>query len=484
MQRESPGPAKTLSRLRGMQDISHQGHRIKRGLQDSLSELMAGFGYLPLETPVLEPTELFLRKSGGELAARLYSFTDPGGVSVSLRPEFTSSIMRHYLENASEIDLPARWQYSGPVFRHDPANPDTGGQFTQIGAELVGASSVLADVEVLEIAGLVLSHLGVDGWQLELADLDVVNSVLDSVGLSQRARAFIISNAHRLSAGPSAVPAVLAEASRWRLTGSNGDDQDLSQAIAGLDDAQARVVLRGLLQWGGSPQLGQRQPEEVVDRLLRKLRGLDTEDNLRRGLELACDLAAVRGSPSAALDAATAVVKASGADPAALDRLAQLLDLIQSSAAIAGSLVVNFGLFRGLAYYNGIVFELNHPASGSSLGGGGRYDALAYSLGSNKPVPALGFACNLEALMALRDQASGSAGHALAGSQALVLPANSDSYADALAASRDLRSQGVLNQLEVNGLELNEALACARKQAISQVILVHPGGRRETHAVD
>ena len=467
-----------------MQDVSNQEQRIKRGLEDSLSNLMAGFGYLPLETPILEPTELFLRKSGGELAARLYSFTDPGGASVSLRPEFTSSIVRYYLENASEIDLPARWQYSGPVFRHDPSNPQTGGQFTQIGAELVGASGVLADVEVLEIAGLVVSNLGIDGWQLELADLDVLNSILDAVGVSQRSRSFIISNAHRLSAGRSAVPAALAEASRWRLTGSNGEDQYLSQAIAGLDESQARVVLRGLLQWGGSTQLGQRQPEEVVDRLLRKLRGLDTEANLRRGLELACDLAAVRGSPSDALDAAAAVVKAAGADRTALDRLAQLLGLIQSHAAIAGSLVVNFGLFRGLAYYNGIVFELNHPASGSSLGGGGRYDALAYSLGSAEPVPALGFACNLEALLALRGQASSYVGPALPGPQALVLPAGPESYADALAASRDLRSQGVLNQLEVNGLELQQALAYAGKQAISQVVIVNPGGRRETHAVN
>ena len=339
-------------------------------------------------------------------------------------------------------------------------------------------------MEVLEIAGLVVSNLGIDGWQLELADLDVLNSILDAVGVSQRSRSFIISNAHRLSAGRSAVPAALAEASRWRLTGSNGEDQYLSRAIAGLDEAQARVVLRGLLQWGGSTQLGQRQPEEVVDRLLRKLRGLDTEANLRRGLELACDLAAVRGSPSDALDAAAAVVKAAGADRTALDRLAQLLGLIQSHAAIAGSLVVNFGLFRGLAYYNGIVFELHHPASGSSLGGGGRYDALAYSLGSAEPVPALGFACNLEALLALRGQASSYVGPALPGPQALVLPAGPESYADALAASRDLRSQGVLNQLEVNGLELQQALAYAGKQAISQVVVVHPGGRRETHAVN
>ncbi len=481
MQRE---PATIPSRLRGMQDVSHQGQRIKRGLQDSLSDLMAGFGYLPLETPVLEPTELFLRKSGGELASRLYSFTDPGGVSVSLRPEFTSSIMRHYLENADGIDLPARWQYSGPVFRHDPADPQTGGQFTQIGAELVGASGVLADVEILRLACLALSSLGIDGWQLELSDLDVMDGILDAVGVSKRARSFIISNAHHLSAGRSAVPAVLAEASRWRLTGSNGDDRYLSQAISGLDEAEARVVLNGLLQWGGAPQLGQRQPDEVVDRLLRKLRDQDTEANLRRGLELASDLASVRGRPAAAVDAASAVVKAAGAEVAALDRLSQLLDLLSDRSQIANACVLDFGLVRGLGYYNGIVFEINHPASGASLGGGGRYDALAQSLGSPGPVPALGFAYNLESLISLSSEDLAPAGPSLPQPQALVLADGPESYADALSASRELRSQGVLNQVDVCGLGLQQALDYARKQEISQVILIRPGGHRETHAVD
>ena len=49
-----------------------------------------------LDTPLLEQTELFVRKSGGELTTQLYSFVDPGGNRVSLRPEFTSSVIRHY----------------------------------------------------------------------------------------------------------------------------------------------------------------------------------------------------------------------------------------------------------------------------------------------------------------------------------------------------------------------------------------------------
>ena len=484
MQRESAEIAKTVPRLRGMQDVSHESWRIKYGLQDSILELMAGFGYLRLETPILEPTELFLRKSGGELASRIYSFTDSGSNSVSLRPEFTSSIMRYYLEHADEIDLPARWQYAGPVFRHEVSNPRIGGQFTQIGAELVGSSSVIADAEILGLAAMVLSHLGVVEWRLELADLDVLNSVLDTVEVSERARSFIISSVPQLSAGRQAVPRVLAEASQVRLTGRNGEDQYLSQAIEGLDEVRARAVLRGLLHWGAADQLGQRKPDEVVDRFLRKLRGSDSEDKLRRGMELASDLAAVRGEPEAALEDAGKVVRAAGADGAALHRLSELLELLTSDPEIAGHLVLDFGLFRGLAYYNGIVFELKHPASTDSLGGGGRYDGLAHSLGNWEPVPALGFAYNLEALLVVSESARELGKVALQHPAALVLPADTESYRQTLLTAKELRRRGILTELEVGNLGLEQALAYARKKGMTQVVVVHHDGRRTTHAVE
>ena len=96
------------------------------------------------DVPILESTELFLRKSGGDLASQMYSFNDPGSNAVSLRPEFTSAIMRHYLESTCAVDHDpvVRWQYAGPVFRYDLGNPppaDNSGQFTQVGAELIGS---------------------------------------------------------------------------------------------------------------------------------------------------------------------------------------------------------------------------------------------------------------------------------------------------------------------------------------------------------
>ena len=183
--------------------------------------LIGSYGYRILETPLLEATELFLRQSGGGLASRMYSFVDAGSNQVSLRPEFTSPIMRHYLENAGEIELPARWQYAGPVFRYEVAHPEGSGQFTQVGAELLGSGSVLADAELITLAAQLPGHAGLTGCRVELADLDVFHSLLDVAGVSDRARTFIIESVPQLRQGPSALPGVMERAYQLHLGDRN-----------------------------------------------------------------------------------------------------------------------------------------------------------------------------------------------------------------------------------------------------------------------
>ena len=416
MYRQPAQSTGTVSRLQGMHDLSEDSWRQKLGLQDRLGRLLSGYGYHLIETPVLEPTELFLRKSGGELASQLYSFTDSGSNAVSLRPEYTSPIMRHYLENLADISLPARWQYCGPVFRFDVSRPEASGQFTQVGGELIGSSEISADVELLNLAMAVPAQLGLNGWSLQLADLDILDSLLDSVGVSERARSFIIQSMPRLRQGRSAVPKILEEGRHLHLVGgsngatdlvgsgsSNGDSEGaaLRQAVQGLDDNQARSVLMGLLQWNSADQLGQRTPEEVVERLLRKIRGADSEDKLRRGLEMASDLAVIKGEPEQALESVKNILASAGADRTAADRMSEIIALLSNEPDTKGRMVLDFGLVRGLAYYNGVIFEVGHPNWPAALGGGGRYDTLSRALGSADAVPALGFAYNLDALIAI-----------------------------------------------------------------------------------
>ena len=489
MYRQPVESTRTVARLAGMNDVSGPARRRRDALQFRLAGLLDSYGYRQLETPLLEPTELFLRKSGGELASRLYSFTDPGSNAVSLRPEFTSPIMRHYLEQPGGTELPARWQYCGPVFRYgvgaepEDASPVSGGQFVQIGGELLGASSLMADVELLGLAVSALTTAGLRGWTLQLADLDVLNSLLDPVGLSGRARDFVVQNVPRLRDGPQAVAQLMDEGRHLHLIGDEADDDYLSRSVQGLDDEQARVVLLGLLSSNGAERLGQRTPDEVAGRLLRKIRRTDDEDKLRRALELACDLAQVRGRPPDALAGAIGVLVNGQADETAIRRLEQIYRLLGRQPEIEEHIVLDFGLVRGLAYYNGIIFEVTHPDWPVPLGGGGRYDNLARALGGAGQLPALGFAYNLDTLLALalQDDATEPSGEAPSG--ILVVAVGQAGQPHALEAARALRQRGETAELEVSGRNLDEAMAFAVARGLARVVVVDVDGGQSSYEV-
>ena len=473
-----------VTRLRGIYDYSRASCRQQRALQDSLTGLIGSYGYQLRETPILEATELFLRKSGGDLASRMYSFVDGGGNAVSLRPEFTSPLMRCYLEQDADQPQPARWQYAGPVFRCDAAHPESSGQFTQVGAELLGSASVMADAELLTLAAQVPAQLGLTDCRLELADLDVVQSVLDTTGLSDRARTFIMGNVPLLRRGRPALPEIAERAAQLHLGDRSPENQELSAALVGLDDDQARQVIQGFLQWNGGDRrrFGQRDPKQVVDRFLRKLRGSDEPARLERGLALAADLAALSGPPAAVLPTARQVVANAGADPAALNRLAELLSILSAVPEVADMLTIDFGLARGLAYYNGIVFEVKRPDWPDPLGGGGRYDGLARALGSPQDVPALGFAYTLENLLALTESSVAAPSEKPAAT--LVVPTTPESRCPAFQAVQALRQSGQPAELEVCGRDLSQSLAYAAGRGLKSVLLIHSDGAQTAYDVE
>ena len=447
-----PNPVR---RLPGMRDFDAGARQRKHEVERRLADFIGRFGYSALEVPVLESTELFLRKSGGDLASQMYSFVDPGSNAVSLRPEFTSAIMRHYLEiTADTDDLPlVRWQYCGPVFRYDTGSAADTGQFTQVGAELVGSNSILADAELLTLAAGIPAQLGIPDYRIRLADLDVLDGVLDTVGLSDRAREFIVANMNRISEDSDSLASTLQRAAELHVVSGIGlpdEEKHLAVAVNGLPDGAARSVLAGFMRWNTSADmpLGRRSPDEIVDRLLRKLRGGDASDAVERGLALAGQLAGVKGDPAQALPQAQSIVAAAGADTMAIDRLIDLTALVSEDPAVSHRLEIDFSLARGIAYYNGIIFDIVRGDADVSLGGGGRYDALARALGGAAPVPALGFACTLEALLAAMppaDQAH------LAADAVLVSAERAGSNAAALSAAADIRARGEVAVLDVGG---------------------------------
>ena len=125
-------------------------------------DLSGSYGYELIITPVFEFTELFERGVGetNEMVTKqMYTFGDRRGRSLSLRPEGTAGVMRAYLAQGGT----GRWKvaYSGPMFRYEQPQGGRRRQFWQIGVECVGSASAAADVEVIVLADLFLSAVGV-----------------------------------------------------------------------------------------------------------------------------------------------------------------------------------------------------------------------------------------------------------------------------------------------------------------------------------
>ena len=471
-----------LHHLHGMRDLSQEFWRPLKMAQDRLREFFHLHGYRVLETPILEPTELFLRKSGGELAARTYSFTDPGGNEVSLRPEYTASILRHYLEDITE-PLPLRIQYAGPVFRYE-SDGSSYRQFTQVGAELMGSSSARADAEVLSLSCAALSDLGLSECHLEIGDIRVHHSLLESLGLSGRAIGFILSNIPELKSGQEGLANVRERAIQLRLLASNSRQRDLASAIGDMEEGTARKLLEGLLNWAEVGSLGQREPSEVVERLLRKFRGTDDPKALERGLEIACALSCIKGEPSRCLAEVEKVIESSDSNSAALNRLKEVVKLLEVDHPDGATITLDFGLARGLAYYTGIVFEIKLPSLGTSLGGGGRYDALAKALGSPSHMPALGFAYTLEHVI---DTLKGNGVEADPGnetSRVLVLALTSKGYPQALSLARRLREDGKAVEMDVRGMSVDESISYAKSKGFAEVIAVSDDGTSTSYQIN
>lgn len=164
-----------LQPVRGTHDILPEEAEKRFALSLKFRELARLYGYGEIQTPIFEFSEVFHRTLGDAsdiVSKETYTFDDRGGESLTLRPEFTASIARAFLSNGMQQNLPLKWWYMGPAFRYERPQKGRQRQFTQIGAELIGASEPLADVEVMVLASAFLTSLGLESKvKLELNSL-------------------------------------------------------------------------------------------------------------------------------------------------------------------------------------------------------------------------------------------------------------------------------------------------------------------------
>ena len=161
-----------ISVPKGTKDILPVEMNSWRYIENLFTEVCMNAGYGEIRTPVFEYTGLFNRGVGETtdiVQKEMYTFEDKGGRSLTLRPEGTASIARSYIENGmSSLPQPVKLFYKITAYRYENVQKGRYREFNQMGAEVLGAESPNADIELISMLGNFFSKLGIGDLSLEL----------------------------------------------------------------------------------------------------------------------------------------------------------------------------------------------------------------------------------------------------------------------------------------------------------------------------
>jgi histidyl-tRNA synthetase len=152
-----------LQPVRGTHDLIGESMRRHRVVMDTAREIAERYGFAEMAPPMFEFSEVFHRTLGETsdvVSKETYTFTDRGGDSITLRPEFTASVVRAFLTAGLTQQLPFKAFYAGPAFRYERPQKGRLRQFHQIGVEVLGADAPWYDVEVIVCGFRILEALG------------------------------------------------------------------------------------------------------------------------------------------------------------------------------------------------------------------------------------------------------------------------------------------------------------------------------------
>lgn len=143
---------KRFQSLPGFRDFTPRDCAVRNYLFSVWRDVAHRYGFTEYEAPIVESTELYLKKSGGELTTQLFRFEDQGGRDITLRPELTASLARIVGANQRDFAKPLKWFEIGPCFRYEKPQKGRGREFIQFNADIIGEAAASADAELISLA--------------------------------------------------------------------------------------------------------------------------------------------------------------------------------------------------------------------------------------------------------------------------------------------------------------------------------------------
>jgi len=153
-----------ITALKGFKDILPEEALLWQRIEATARDVFQRFGFREIKVPILEKTTLFARSIGETtdiVEKEMYTFVDRNGESLTMRPEGTASVLRSFIEHSLHNQQPVQKLFTfGPMFRHERPQKGRLRQFHQISIEALGANQPELDIEIMAMASMVLTELG------------------------------------------------------------------------------------------------------------------------------------------------------------------------------------------------------------------------------------------------------------------------------------------------------------------------------------
>ena len=379
-------------------------------LMEVLRSSYGVYGFTPLDTPIIEASDVLLAKGGGETEKQIYRFTK-GDSDLSLRFDLTVPLAKYVAQHYGELTFPFRRFQIGKVYRGERAQRGRFREFYQADIDVIGDGKldIINEAEVPSIIYKTFTSLGLERFKIRINNRKVLNGFFAILGLSEQAGDVLRTIDKLDKIGADKVRALLTD-------------------TCGVTSDQADEILRFIACPGTS-----------ADKLafLEQYRGRNETFDL------------------------------------GLDELRTVVGYLPAFGVPEENFELDLTIARGLDYYTGTVYEtvlLDHPEVGS-ICSGGRYDDLA-GYYTNKSLPGVGISIGLTRLFyILQEQNMISDAVLTAPADVLILPMTDDLSA-AVALASELRAGGLRVQIYSEKKKFKAKIGYADKLGIPFVIFL------------
>lgn len=377
------------------------------------------FGFLPVETPVFELSEVLLTKTGGETERQVYFVQSTGALEqggqpeLALRFDLTVPLARYVAEHEHDLAFPFRRYQIQRVYRGERAQRGRFREFYQCDIDVIGkdALSVRHDAEMPAVIHAVFSELGVGPFTIQLNNRKLLRGFFEGVGI--------------------------ADGERQALVLREIDKLDKR----GADAVRATLIGEGFAL-----------AADVVERIMAFVQSRST-------------------SHADALAKLEALGEGSQTLAQGRDELREVLELLKAYGVPEKNYAINFSIARGLDYYTGTVYETTldeHPQIGSVCSGG-RYENLASHYTKSK-LPGVGISIGATRLFwQLRE--AGIVSTAESSVEVMVGLVDDSRLPDSLDIARRLRAAGINAEVQLEAKKLAKQFQYADRAGIRFVIL-------------